>query len=414
MSESEHAGSSMPGTPNTPSLVQLSLRKLLSSEELALLHTAPELGGSLSVMDLEGEPIVGEKVPLEWLRSFSSGTPHVCQREGRCFLGTTFFHDGQEFAYIVCELSDEPSSRAKALKTAHYLIRMTETMLCAAVRRTLMSRLHRLAIEEAHLELQQKSQSLHQAVARMKDTEGVKASFLATISHELRTPLTSVIGYTEMMLEGLAGPVTSEQHEYLETILAKSEQLHQLISKLIDVSRLEVSSVQLQCSTVDVKSLLGEVVRGLGPQLRRKRTRLRLSIDENLPMLHADRDKLRQVFQNLLGNAVKFTRDEGEIVLGAERSVSNENLPNVLVSVCDNGIGIPAHLRDKVFDAFYQVDNSSTRQHEGSGLGLHLVRRYIVAHGGKVWIEDRQQGGTIFRVMLPEKQGDGGDSPRSE
>ncbi|HNO70090.1 MAG TPA: HAMP domain-containing sensor histidine kinase, partial [Pseudomonadota bacterium] len=201
--------------------------------------------------------------------------------------------------------------------------------------------------------------------------------------------------------EGMAGPISDEQKEYLDTILAKSDQLHQLISKLLDVSRLEVSSVQLARSPVDLKVLLGDVVRSLSPQLRRKRTRLVLSISDQLPTLQADRDKLRQVLLNLISNAIKFTRDEGEVDVAAEPAKSEGGDLRVLLSVSDNGIGIPTDLHDKVFDAFYQVDNSSTRQHEGSGLGLLLVRRYIAAHGGKVWIEDRPQGGTIFRILLP-------------
>ena len=235
----------------------------------------------------------------------------------------------------------------------------------------------------------------------MKDSERIKTSFLATVSHELRTPLTSVIGYTEMVIEGLAGPISDEQREYLDTILAKSDQLHQLISKLLDVSRLEGSSVELVRANVELRGLLHDVIRSMGPQLRRKRTRLQVAIADALPMLQADREKLRQVLQNLIGNAIKFTRDEGEVFVSAENTVCESGESRVLLSVSDNGIGIPSHLHDKVFDAFYQVDNSSTRQHEGSGLGLLLVRRYINAHGGKVWIEDRPQGGTTFRISLP-------------
>jgi two-component system sensor histidine kinase BarA len=154
-------------------------------------------------------------------------------------------------------------------------------------------------------------------------------------------------------------------------------------------------------TSVDLRGLLQDVIRSMAPQLRRKRTRLQLSVAEDLPQLQADRDKLRQVLQNLIGNAIKFTRDEGEVTVSAALAVSESGEARVLLSVSDNGIGIPSHLHDKVFDAFYQVDSSSTRQHEGSGLGLLLVRRYINAHGGKVWIEDHPTGGTTFRISLP-------------
>ncbi len=353
------------------------------------------------MVGLDGCLIVGDEPPKVVLSSITSGAPQLVKCEGGEYLGAVYFHDGDELCRIVCKLSGGEPGRARSLQSAHYLIRLSETLLQSAVRRELATRLHHLQVEESHLELQLKSQRLDQAVARMKDSERIKTSFLATVSHELRTPLTSVIGYTEMVIEGLAGPISDEQREYLDTILAKSDQLHQLISKLLDVSRLEGSSVELVRANVELRGLLHDVIRSMGPQLRRKRTRLQVAIADALPMLQADREKLRQVLQNLIGNAIKFTRDEGEVFVSAENTVCESGESRVLLSVSDNGIGIPSHLHDKVFDAFYQVDNSSTRQHEGSGLGLLLVRRYINAHGGKVWIEDRPQGGTTFRISLP-------------
>ena len=382
-------------------LLSVSLSKLLSQDELGLLHAASDVGCELSLVDLDGVAVVGQRPPDAVLSAVKTGAPSVIESEGHSYLGATFFHDGDELCRIVCRMSDGKQGRAHSLRSAHYLIRLSETLLQSAVRRELATRLHHLQVEESYLELLQKSQRLEQAVARMKDSERIKTSFLATVSHELLTPLTSVIGYTEMVLEGMAGPISDEQREYLDTILAKSDQLHQLISKLLDVSRLEVSSVQLVRACVDLNGLIQDVVRALGPQLRRKRTRIQLLLSDAQPSLQADRDKLRQVLENLIGNAIKFTRDEGEVQISVEPCLSEAGDGRVLISVCDNGIGIPAHLHDKVFDAFYQVDNSSTRQHEGSGLGLLLVRRYISAHGGKVWIEDRPQGGTIFRISLP-------------
>ncbi|MBL9040161.1 MAG: HAMP domain-containing histidine kinase [Myxococcales bacterium] len=382
-------------------LIRVSLHDLLSEEEVALLRAASEVGCELSLLDREGRAVVGDQPPSSVFDAMTTGSPQAFESNGCEYLGVAYFHDGDELCRIICKLQASAESRARSLRSAHYLIRLAETLLHSAVQRTMMTRLHSLQVEEAHLELQQKSQRLDQAVARMKDSERIKASFLATVSHELRTPLTSVIGYTEMVIEGLAGPISDEQREYLSTILAKSDQLHQLISKLLDVSRLEVSSVQLCRTSVDLRGLLQDVIRSMAPQLRRKRTRLQLSVAEDLPQLQADRDKLRQVLQNLIGNAIKFTRDEGEVTVSAALAVSESGEARVLLSVSDNGIGIPSHLHDKVFDAFYQVDSSSTRQHEGSGLGLLLVRRYINAHGGKVWIEDHPTGGTTFRISLP-------------
>ncbi len=247
----------------------------------------------------------------------------------------------------------------------------------------------------------------------MKDSDRIKANFLATVSHELRTPLTSVLGYSEMLLEGLAGPLNDEQREYLQTVMVKGEQLLGLITTLLDVSRIESVGVELQRTAVDVHDLVRDVLQTLAPQGRRKRLQISTELPEELWKLDGDRDKLRQVLLNLVGNAIKFTPAYGEIkVIGLNLPAepgprrrrdtgSGTHVPRVKLSISDNGIGIPAELHEKVFDAFYQVDNSATREYEGSGLGLAIVRKFVEAHGGQVWVENGPERGAIFHLILP-------------
>lgn len=393
------------------------LSDLLNPEELTLLDAARELGCELTLLDVNGYPVVGAKgtpLPAKLIEQLiPTPQPVSLQANGHDYLCLSLIHDGDPLAVIVAgPLPEAGAGRARILRVAHYLVRLAETLLTAALRRTLTTRVHLAHVEEAYCELQQKTQRLEQAISRMKDADRIKANFLATVSHELRTPLTSVLGYSEMLLEGLAGPLNEEQREYLQTVMVKGEQLLGLITTLLDVSRIESVGVELSRTAVDVYELTREVFETLAPQGRRKRLLIHAELPEGLWRIDGDRDKLRQVLLNLVGNAIKFTPSYGEIKVTARNllpgtgplvpSTDTQLLPGrIELSVIDNGIGIPSHLHDKVFDAFYQVDNSATREYEGSGLGLAIVRKFVEAHGGQVWVENGPSRGAIFRLILP-------------
>ncbi|MFO0572502.1 MAG: HAMP domain-containing sensor histidine kinase [Polyangia bacterium] len=410
------------------------LKLLLGEEERRLLDAARELGCEVSVVDPGGEPVLGPPPPPAVLADRSDSAPWCTTIGGREYLCAAVFHDGEALCYLVCSpIGPEArgEGRARGLRTAHYLLRMSEALVLSALRRALATRVHLLHVEEAYCELQLRTQRLEQAVQRMRESERIKNIFLATVSHELRTPLTSVIGYTEMLLEGLAGPLSDEQRDYLQIVMDKSDQLHQLITKLLDVSRIESTGVTLSRVPVDLRDLLREVLTFVAAQLRRKRTRVELQLPEDLPALHGDYEKLRQVLVNLIANAVKFTPECGEVKVVARElpATESKNPPHkdrdkdpgeapagggsssdggggwVQLSIIDNGIGIPLHLHEKVFDLFYQVDSSVTREHQGSGLGLSIVRKYVEAHGGRVWIEDQPERGCIFHLILPALHG---------
>lgn len=379
---------------------KVQLRGLLSEEEIQLLRAARELGCAVSLVDKHGAVIVGEPLPSVVLTAPPEPTPWYVQDSGRHYLCSAVYHDGDALGRIICCTLPGPDGRTRSLRTAHYVIRLCETLLRGALRRTLTARVHLAHVEEAYCELQLKNHRLEQAVQRMKDSDRVKANFLSTVSHELRTPLTSVLGYSEMLMEGLAGPLTPEQREYLQTVMDKGDQLLGLISKLLDVSRIEAAGVELVRSAVDIRALCHEVLHTVAPQCRRKRTHISCSLPDDLWLVDGDREKLRQVLVNLLANAIKFTPERGEVAISAVNR-ADAPTPAVQLSVLDSGIGIPSHLHEKVFELFYQVDNSATREYEGSGLGLSLVRKYIDAHKGRVWIENGPDRGAIFHLLLP-------------
>jgi signal transduction histidine kinase len=274
--------------------------------------------------------------------------------------------------------------------------------------RHLVSAAHQAAMEASFAELSARNQRLERAVTRMQEVDRLKTNFLATMSHELRTPLTSVIGYAEMLLEGLAGTLALEQREYVQTILGKADQLLQLISAVLEVSSLESGPLTVDAGSVD----LAEVTRSVIDSFAVLATRRGVTIDvETGPrVVVGDRRKIRQIVQSLVSNAVKFTGDRGKVEIafrpGPLRPTEAASRPAVHLVVHDSGIGISAEAVAHIFDPFFQVDSSSTREYGGTGLGLTLAKAYVEAHGGRIWVETEPGAGSTFVATLPVPDGD--------
>jgi signal transduction histidine kinase len=277
------------------------------------------------------------------------------------------------------------------------------------------SKMHLASVRESYRQLEEKTSRLQEAFDRLRELDRLKSNFLATVSHELRTPLTSIIGYSEMLSEGLAGELKAEQLDFVKTIHDKGEQLLSLIMGLLDLSKLESGTMRMSLRQMRIEPVLEEVISTLAPTARKKGVNLQLERRGDLAELRADPDRLRQVFLNLMDNAIKFTPAAGTVTLRAgmveddgadtdERglAVLAPTRARVEVRVMDTGIGIPERERQKVFDAFYQVDSSSTREYGGTGLGLSIVKRLVEAHRGQVRIEDNAPKGTVFVVSLPQ------------
>jgi len=277
----------------------------------------------------------------------------------------------------------------------------------------LTSRMHLASVSASYHELQDRNARLQQAYDRLRELDRLKSNFLATVSHELRTPLTSIIGYSEMLTEGIAGPLEGEQLEFVQTIREKGEQLLQLIKNLLDLSKLESGTLSVKRSPMQIEQVLRQVVSTLLPAARKKGVVLEMHAPDDLPPVLGDAERLRQVFLNLTENALKFTPVSGLIRLSA--ALAPPDAPEddagfallapasdrVEVRVADSGIGIPEHERAKVFDAFYQIDSSSTREVGGTGLGLSIVKRLVESHEGTIRIEANKPRGAVFVVSLP-------------
>jgi two-component system sensor histidine kinase BarA len=317
------------------------------------------------------------------------------------------------------QLAAVPRVKAEAIgRIAAHLKSTLELIIFSSHKVFVTSKLHLYTVRESFRELEEKTRRLEQALARLKELDRLKSNFLATVSHELRTPLTSIIGYSEMLSEGIAGPLAPEQADFVKTIHGKGEQLLGLIMGLLDLSKLESGTMPIRQATTHIGPILQEVVSTLTPVARKKEVTLVLDASAADGFeLTADPERLRQVFLNLVENALKFTPKGGSVTLGArvDNGVGEDGDDSGLVLlapvrrsleilVADTGIGIPAAERTRVFDAFYQVDSSSTRQFGGTGLGLSIVKRIVEAHGGTVRIEGNQPQGAVFVVSLPSAQ----------
>ena len=319
-------------------------------------------------------------------------------------------------------LAKVPRVKQEALgRIARHLKTTLELIIFSSHKAFVTSKLHLYSVREGYRALEEKTERLEQALAKLREADRLKSNFLGTVSHELRTPLTSIIGYSEMLAEGIAGPLSEEQGEFVKTIQAKGEQLLGLIMGLLDLSKLDSGTMPLRQAPMQVYPILEDVRSTLAPTALKKHVELALETDGTTCEIAADGERLRQVFLNLVENALKFTPKGGKVTMRArvtdaghvESDDEDDDMGSALlmpvrrvveVRVIDTGIGIPKAERAKVFDAFYQVDSSSTREYGGTGLGLSIVKRIVDAHEGTVVIEGNEPSGTIFVVTLPSAQ----------
>ncbi len=238
----------------------------------------------------------------------------------------------------------------------------------------------------------QRERDIAEAATRAKDR------LLSMASHDLRSPLTSIRGFSELMLDGATGDLTADQREFLETIHAGSMRIATLVNDLLDLARLEADSLELHVSPQPLADVIDEVARFLGPQAAARDITLDTDVPPDLPDVAIDPDRIYQVLQNLVANAIKFT-DQGGVRLAARR-LPDAVRPMVEVSVADSGIGIPPEILPHVFDEFRQ-EGSVSRHRGGSGLGLAIARRLVALHGGTIRAESEVGRGSTFVVTLP-------------
>lgn len=315
------------------------------------------------------------------------------------------------------ELANMPRVREEtANRIASHLRGIVDLLLHSSHKAHLTSEMHIASVRESFRELAEKNARLESAYEKLKDLDRLKSNFLATISHELRTPLTSIIGYGEMLESGIAGDLQPEQMEFVGIIREKGEHLLALITSLLDLGKLEQGSLKLERDPIDPVGMLRDVQKTFVPRAAKRAVRIVIDAPAGLPVMHVDAMRVRQVLFNLTENAVKFADEGGVVTLGAQSiELEDESGAGSMflseprratrITVRDTGIGMERSELDKIFDAFYQVDGSTTRQHGGAGLGLSIVKRIVEAHEGTIEVDSVVGQGTTFTVTFPEPEG---------
>ncbi len=249
---------------------------------------------------------------------------------------------------------------------------------------------------EDYAALDTRASLLEEANRRLSEVNRMKEVFLTTVSHELKTPLTCIIAYAEFLRQDETSIAPDQRRTFSRILYDQASRLLDLVNDIMDLSRLEGGAIRLNLAPTPLNEVIEGCVQTLETLAVRKGIRLEKKLAAGLPDIPIDASKLRQVVVNLLNNAVKFTESGGTIEIGTHMVEDH-----VVVEVSDSGIGIAARDLTRIFDLFTRSDTAITRQFEGLGLGLHLVKRLVELHGGRIWVESTPGKGSRFFFSLP-------------
>ena len=246
--------------------------------------------------------------------------------------------------------------------------------------------------------IKEAEQSLVQAKIAAETANRAKSEFLANMSHELRTPLNSIIGFSDLMLDGNAGEIEDMQKKFLGNISTSGKHLLSLINNILDLSKIEAGKMELNYELFGLYNTIDEIKQVISPLAQKKNIDLKVVNDGSLQEIYADRVRFKQILFNLANNAIKFTPQGGKVTISTTRIKDKAQF-----AIKDTGIGISEEKKSSLFLPFTQLDSSLNRFHEGTGLGLSLVKKFVEMHGGNIWVESELGKGTVFTFELPLK-----------
>jgi len=251
--------------------------------------------------------------------------------------------------------------------------------------------------KKAEEELREKNAELERQSRCVEEANRLKSEFLANMSHELRTPLNAITGFSELMIDGKVGPISSEQAEFLGDILSSSKHLLALINDVLDLAKVEAGKMEFYSEPVSLTKLIGEVTETLRAIAAEKKIVIGTDVAAEVDQVSTDPAKLKQVLYNYLSNALKFTPEGGTVIVRARPETSS----SFRIEVEDNGIGIRDEDIGKLFSEFRQLDSGIAKKSQGTGLGLALCKRMVEAQGGSVGVQSTFGKGSVFYIVLP-------------
>jgi signal transduction histidine kinase len=227
-----------------------------------------------------------------------------------------------------------------------------------------------------------------------------RAQFISVVSHELRLPMTSIKGYTDLILQGTVGEINPRQREFLEIVRSSVDRMDDLVSDLLDISRIETGRIKLDPAPISLAAQMEQVLKDLRPGILEKRLEILVDLPAELPRVYADPVRVNQVLENLIENARKFTREGGSI-----RFASMKADGFVRTEVRDTGIGISPEDQARLFEPFFRSEAAAVREQSGWGLGLNVARNLVRLMGGEIGVESELGSGSVFWFTLPIDQG---------
>ena len=258
-------------------------------------------------------------------------------------------------------------------------------------------------------QLERKNEELEEQYRRGQEANRLKSEFLANMSHELRTPLNAIIGFSEILHDGRVGELAPQQKEFTGDVLASARHLLQLINDVLDLAKVEAGKIEFHPEPIQLGRLVSEVCDVVRTLVARKRLKLTTQIDPGLTGLVLDAGKLKQVLYNYLSNAIKFSHDGGEVIVSA----APKGAHHFRLEVRDSGIGIRHEDLARLFVEFQQLDTSIAKKYQGTGLGLALTKRIVVAQGGSVGVSSELGEGSAFHAILPRQTAPGAAESRA-
>jgi len=254
-------------------------------------------------------------------------------------------------------------------------------------------------VQEATAELSRQNELLRRSHIEVEQASAAKSQFLANMSHEFRTPLNAILGYTSMLLKGVAGELSPHQRRNLERVDSNAHHLLAIINDILDISRIEAGKMPLTVAEFAVRDLITEVLAEVEPIIARSRLSVTSHLPDDLPLIKTDRQKVKQIVINFLTNAIKFTA-QGGVDIGVQHVKDTDSM---LISVADTGIGIAPADQERIFEDFRQADNSPTREYTGAGLGLAICRRLAGMLDGRIELTSELGRGSTFTVRVPRE-----------
>jgi two-component system sensor histidine kinase/response regulator len=245
---------------------------------------------------------------------------------------------------------------------------------------------------------------LEKANQELKRIDEMKSEFVSVASHELRTPLAAIKNAVQLILQGKTGEINENQKKFLSMADRNISRLTNILNDLLNLSRIESGKIEMKIEELDPRALIEFILSSLKPQADGKSIQLKMEIEKKLPSVYGDREKVEQILTNLVGNAIKFTPEGGEISVSAQPSLRGGN--KLAISVRDVGIGISEDQQEKIFEKFHQVEGSLHRSVSGTGLGLAITKGLVETHHGEIWVESEIGKGSTFTFTLPISEGE--------